>query len=107
MDQWRFCVELESDLIRILAGSDAHSTIVALRATNAGKAQLLNGVYLPALQRVIEEFKRSDFDASARRWSKVVDAKLVSAGIDPSSGDSLEIAQRLLNDPLQRWRTEE
>jgi hypothetical protein len=107
LDRWRYSVVLEGDLIQIIAGTDAHRTIASLRGTNGGRSQLLNGVYLPALQRVIDELKRPDFDASARRWSKVLVAKLVHAGIEVSSVDSLEVAQRLMNDPLQRWKPEE
>ncbi len=107
LERWRFLIQLDGEFVSIQAGPDAHKTIAALRGTGTGRGQVLNGVYLPVLQRVIDELKRPEFDASARRWSRVVAAKLAHAGINSASVDALEAAQLLLNDPLQRWRMEE
>jgi len=103
----RYSVSFEDDRIQLLAGHESHPIIAELRGTRQGRASLLNGVYLPVVQRILEEMKQPGADHSGKRWFRVLSAKLIERGISISGLDTLDAAQQLLKEPLQRMRAEE
>lgn len=103
----RYSVSLDDDRIHLLAGQESHSVIAELRGTRQGRASLLNGVYLPVVQRILEEMKQHGSDHSGKRWFRVLNAKMIERGMSINSLDTLDAAQQLLKEPLQRLRAEE
>ncbi len=103
----RYAVSFDDDRIQVRAGRTSHSVIAELRGTRGGRASLLNGVYLPVVQRILEEVKQPGEDHSGKRWFRVLRAKLIELGISEVNLDTLDTAQQLLKEPLQRMREEE
>jgi hypothetical protein len=102
----QFLISFEDDHLQIRSGREAHHTISKLRASMRGKVALLNGVYLPVVQRVIEELKQSESEHIGKTWYRVFKAKLAHCRIDVSTCDTLEAAQLLLREPIKRIRLE-
>lgn len=103
----RYSVSFDDDRIQLLAGHESHPVIAELRGTRQGRASLLNGVYLPVVQRILEEMKQPGSDHSGKRWFRVLNAKMIERGMSINSLDTLDAAQQLLKEPLQRLRAEE
>jgi hypothetical protein len=102
----RFLLSFDGDHLQIRAGRASHPTISKLRASFYGKVALLNGVYLPVVQRVIEELKQSESEHIGKTWYRVFKAKLALFGIDVNTCDTLETAQKLLREPIRRVEVE-
>ncbi len=93
-------VNPDADRIQILADPKTFDTISLLREQQAGRAALLNSVFLPAVMEVLEMLRGNGNDFTERRWYKAFAAKCDSKGIDPDDPQSLfESAQRLLDFP--------
>lgn len=97
-------VETESDMISIGATSATYESIVAMRGIPAGRDILLGAVYLPAVMDVVASIQANSSSFSSCAWYSVFRSKCDELGIDPSdpSRTPLEIAQRLLKEPIGR-----
>lgn len=97
-------VETESDMISIGAESNTYDSIVAMRGIPAGRDILLGAVYLPAVMDVVAAIQANASSFSSCAWYSVFRAKCDELGIDPSdlNRTPLEIAQRLLKEPIRR-----
>jgi hypothetical protein len=100
VDQVR--VQLEEEVIKILASKSTRDRIHLLRGTKPGRAFLLNSVYLPAVMEVLSALAENGDRFVGRRWHRVFTAKLDDLGIRPDTSGQLEGAQKLLLSPLGR-----
>jgi hypothetical protein len=95
-------VQLEDEVIKILAAKSTFDRIHLLRGTKSGRTFLLNGVYLPAVMEVLSVIADDGARFEGRRWHRVFSAKLDHLGIRPGTTGHLEGAQKLLLSPLGR-----
>ena len=97
-------VDPEQDRITILAESETHKSIAAMRGLTQSRSILLNAVYLPVVMEVVCRLQTQNSGLERRKWYRVFKAKCDDIGIDPrtSKQSPLEIAQKLLREPLKK-----
>lgn len=94
-------VFLESDKIKISVASDIYETVIRLRDLPKGKPIILNSVFLPAVMQVLDSMKDDTGAFEPRRWYRVFDAKCTHLGINKSSPNLWQDAQKLLQAPFR------
>jgi hypothetical protein len=102
MDPWGFSVDPLGDVVQIIAGTKASERIQMLRNTTVGGPIVLNSVFLPALQTVLEQMSESDEAVAGLRWHRVLSARLLDLQIDIQKIGPLRAAQLILTHPLQK-----
>lgn len=93
-------LQLESERIQILISKNIFQPLNKLREISAGKAILLNSVYLPAVMEVINILKDNSSTYEGRRWHSVFLAKCQHIGIDLDNAEPWRDAQKLLAMPF-------
>jgi hypothetical protein len=71
-----------------------------MRSHPKGRAILLNSVYLPVLMTVLDAIRGGDPVHQAKRWHRVITAKLTALGLRLEGSDLLLVAQSLFRSPL-------
>lgn len=97
----KFSVALDSDKVVILVDAKTHDAIGQLRATETGRDLLMSAIYLPAVMEILATLSAGDSDYGSRRWYAPFLAKCEHNGIQLSSMNLLEDAQRLLEFPAR------
>lgn len=97
-------VDPDKDRITILAEPKTYTSIAQMRGMEAGRRILLNAVYMPAIMDVISRLQTGDRGLEGRKWHRVFRAKCDDLAIKPgdSSQSPLELAQKLLREPLKK-----
>lgn len=99
VERGSFRVDLDKQAIEIAVPEKLHSTLSVIRGTRA-RDVLHSSLFLPVLMNVLQQMAAGGYED--KRWHSVISAKCGSEGIDPSSGDPSDMAQRLLKGPLGR-----
>lgn len=99
-------LDLQSDVIRILAPFEIFKSIELMRGSSHGKPMLLSAVYLPVVMEVLENLRgEQNSGYESKPWFRVFAAKCVHLGIDIERAPLLESAQRLLGSPVDKLGT--
>lgn len=94
-------LDLQSDVIRILAPFEIFRSIELMRGSSHGKPLLLSAVYLPVVMEVLENLRgEQNSGYESKPWYRVFAAKCEHFGIDIERAPLLESAQRLLASPV-------
>jgi hypothetical protein len=97
-------INLDAEKITILAGTDTHKLISRLREEKLGRPAALNSIYLPAIMDVLDALGETPEAFSGKRWKQPFVSRCDSLGIDPSSTNLFEGAQKLLEHPVSSLR---
>lgn len=98
-------VQTDSENITIHSSMITYTIINSLRGTKVGQSVLLNSIYLPVVMEVLSHLRDDESSFVEKKWFKVFNSKCEHLGINYSSGNFLEDAQKLLKSPISKLKS--
>lgn len=100
MSDGTWVMGITNDAIKIEINTRQRNSLLAAAGSPAGKAILLNSIFMPAMVTLISQAIANDFDENDL-WYKVLEMKLNAMGEEINkNSDPIVLAQKLLKNPL-------